>query len=105
MKRHIKRDLDEPDNLRSGKDGVKNRDQEPFVFFAQLRTSPRFSQLMIVIFSQIGKDDQKHHRIFNAVDIGPENSQDRQKPYFFLFVFQNIEENDNEKIGKKVRTH
>src|SRR3989304_3647788 len=110
LKVYAKGGLDEFDHTGGDKDGVKNRDQKPFFFFPHYITgrycsSMYFSVLAPVGFREIGKDNKEHHRVFDPVDIGPEDSQKREEPDLLPLEFQNVEKNDDEKVGKEVRPH
>jgi len=105
LKGYAKGGLDKIDYTGGDKDGVKYRDQQPFPPTPNCVSGLYFSELPPVDFREIGEHNQKHHRIFDSVDIGPEYPQKREKPNLVLLEFQDVEKNNNEKIGKEVRPH
>ncbi|MBU1398535.1 MAG: hypothetical protein KKH85_06555, partial [Proteobacteria bacterium] len=64
-----------------------------------------FSELPPEGFRKVSEDNQEHHRVFDPVEIGPENPQKGEEPYLVPFKFQDVEKNDDEKVGKEVRSH
>jgi len=97
--------LDEFYHARGDEDGVKYSDQKPIFFFTRRVPDREFSELSPEDFREVGEDDQEHHRVFDPVDIGPEDPQQREEPYLVPLELQDVEKNDDEKVGKEVWPH
>ena len=105
LKGDAKGRLEKFDHTGGDEDGVKHRDQQPFFFFPHCIPGWYFSELAPVDFREVGKDNQKHHRVFDPVDIGPEYPQKREEPYLVPIEFQDIEKYDDKQVRKKMRPH
>jgi len=105
LKRYVKRGLNEFDHAGGDKDGIKNRDQKPFFFFPNSIPGGCFSELPPVDFREVGKDNQKHYRVFDPVEIGPEDPKKWEEPDLTPLEFQDVEKSADEKVRKKVRPH
>ena len=66
------------------KDRITGYNQEPIVVFAADPFPPAFPSVP-ERFHKICKEDEEHDRIFNAVEVVPEDAQKRQKPQQFPF--------------------
>ena len=97
--------LDELDHTGCDEDGVKHSDHQPIFFFPPCVPGGHFSELPPVDFREVSKYNQEHHRVFNPVKIRPEYPQQRKEPDLLPLEFQDVEKNDDEKVGKEVRPH
>ncbi|MFZ4437562.1 MAG: hypothetical protein ACOYOS_03980 [Syntrophales bacterium] len=84
---------------------VKYRYQKHIFCFPHDVPGRHFSDLAPVDFRKVGENNKEHDRIFDAVNIGPEDTENRQQPNLIPLVFKYIKENDDKQIGKEMRTH
>ena len=102
LKGYGKGDLYEFDHTGCDKNGVKNRYQKPLCFFIRRVPWRVFSELAVVDFRQVREDDEEHHRVFDAVEIGPEDTQEWEQPDLVPSAFQDIEKDNDKQVGEKM---
>ena len=103
--RCVERNLDERDDPRGKENGVDRKNHDPSGSLSIAGRRGGFFPLPVIHFRQIREDNQDHYRIFDAVEIAPQDTQKGEYPDLVPPPLQNVEKNDDEQIGKEVGSY